>query len=150
MFRISKKVEYALIALIDLANAKMVEPVTAKSLAHTYNLPQELLCKVMQKLTKQNILHSVQGVKGGYSLYVDPKDVSLKQVIEVLEGPISIIACNHNDGEKCSCDVQGNCTIKSPLEIIQMELIEYFENISIDDLRKKQRSTISAPIQIGV
>ncbi len=81
MLRLSKKVEYALIAMMDLAKNSETEPITTKSLASTYQIPQELLGKVMQSLTKNGLLTSVQGVKGGYILGDDPEKIKLMQII---------------------------------------------------------------------
>ena len=151
MLRFSKKVEYALIALIDLADLHQNNPVTAKTVAKNYQIPYELLGKVMQTLTKNGLLNSVQGVKGGYVLGKSPDKISVREVIEILEGPISITSCagqyalDHSD-----CDLLSTCTIKSPMEIIQHELEKYFSNISLKDLRTNYYNTTSGPIQITV
>ena len=150
MLRLSKKVEYALIALIDLAQNNDTEPVTAKWLAGNYNIPQELLGKVMQTLTREGILNSVQGVKGGYVLGKAPEKISLSQIIEILEGPISITSCGHKETDKCGCELLSTCTIKSPMEIIQNELSKYFSNISLKDLRANYMNRVSEPVQITV
>ncbi|KAA3617517.1 MAG: Rrf2 family transcriptional regulator [Calditrichaeota bacterium] len=149
MLRLSKKVEYALIALMDLANNSETDPVTTKALASSYQIPQELLGKVMQNLTKNGILNSVQGVKGGYILGQDPENIKLMQIIEILEGPISITSCGHLDEiEDCGCDLLSTCTIKSPMEIIQAELEKYFTGISLKDLNKMYNNNQTAPIQL--
>lgn len=151
MLRFSKKVEYALIALMDLADSHADNPVTAKTVAGHYQIPYELLGKVMQALTKSGLLISVQGVKGGYVLGKSPDKISIRQVIEILEGPISITSCgglhsiDHRD-----CDLLSTCTIKSPMEIIQNELDNYFSNITLQDLKSKYLKTQSEPIQLTV
>jgi Rrf2 family protein len=151
MLRLSKKVEYALIALLDLANNQESEPITTKSLASTYQIPQELLGKVMQNLTKNGLLNSVQGVKGGYILGENPENIKLMRIIEILEGPISITSCGHQEEEDdCGCDLFSTCTIKSPMEIIQNELEKYFSSISLKDLNKMYYGNLSTPVQIKV
>ena len=150
MLRLSKKVEYALIALIDLAKTNEQQPTTAKYLAEHYQMPQELLGKVMQTLTKNGLLQSVQGVKGGYILGKKPEQIKLSQIIEILEGPISITSCGLNHEDLCGCDIISTCTIRSPLEIIQLELSKYFESISLKDLRTNYYNGVSAPIQLTV
>ena len=150
MLRLSKKVEYALIALMDLAQKDNIEPVTAKYLAGTYNIPQELLGKVLQTLTRNEILISVQGVKGGYILGKSPDKISLSIIIESLEGPISMTSCNHSETERCGCDLLTTCTIKSPMEVIQNELSKYFKNISLKDLKTNYNNQVSQPVQITV
>jgi Rrf2 family transcriptional regulator, cysteine metabolism repressor len=149
MLRLSKKVEYALIAMMDLAKNSETDPITTKSLASTYQIPQELLGKVMQSLTKNGLLNSVQGVKGGYILGDDPEKIKLMQIIEVLEGPISFTSCGYQDElDDCSCDLFSTCTIKSPMEIIQNELEKYFSGISLKDLNKMYYNNQTAPVQL--
>jgi len=155
MLRLSKKVEYALIALMDLAKNSAYnldsEPITTKSLASSYQMPQELLGKVLQNLTRMGLLNSVQGVKGGYMLGQNPENIKLMQVIEILDGPMSITSCGHQDEtEDCGCVLFSTCTIKSPMEIIQNELEKYFSGISINDLNKMYHQNPSAPVQITV
>lgn len=149
MLKLSKKVEYAIVALIDLAGTQDIEPVTTKAVADNNNIPQELLGKIMQNLVREGILNSVQGVKGGYTLGKDPGEISLKEVIEVLEGPISIIACSHVEEDECNCNLLPNCSIKSPMEMIQSELNTYFSNISLKDLKSRYFGQLSDPVQIG-
>ena len=148
MLRFSKKVEYALIALMDLAELNEEIPVTAKTVAQHYQIPYELLGKVMQRLTRNGLLNSVQGVKGGYVLGKPPDKISIKEVIELLEGPISIASCNSE--EHSECDLLTTCTIKSPMEVIQNELDKYFSKISLKDLKASYYRTSSEPIQLTV
>lgn len=150
MLKLSKKVEYAIIALMDLAGSKVVQPITSRSVAGHNNIPHELLGKVMQSLAKSGLLISVQGVKGGYLLGKSPDKISLKQIIEILEGPISIISCGHQTLEDCDCNQLPNCSIKSPMEIIQSELDTYFSKISLKDLKSKYYGNMSAPVQLTV
>ncbi len=151
MLRLSKKVEYALIALMDLAKNPESEPITTKSLASTYQIPQELLGKVMQSLTKNGMLNSVQGVKGGYILGKNPESIKLMQIIEILEGPMSITSCGQQiELDDCGCGLSSTCTIKSPMEIIQLELEKYFSGISLKDLNKMYHNNQADLVQITV
>jgi len=150
MLRFSKKVEYALIALMDLADLNEENPVTAKTVAQHYQLPYELLGKVMQTLTRNGLLNSVQGVKGGYVLGKTADKISIKEVIEILEGPISITSCGLHADDHTDCDLFSTCTIKSPMEVIQQELDKYFSNISLKDLKANYYNTSSEPIQLSV
>ena len=149
MLRFSKKVEYALIALMDLSDIHE-DLVTAKTVAQNYQMPYELLGKVMQTLTKKGLLTSVQGVKGGYVLRKSPDKISIKEVIEILEGSISITSCGVHSEDHPDCNLLSTCTIKSPMEIIQHELEKYFSSISLKDLRTSYYKTSSEPIQLTV
>ena len=70
--KITRKVEYALIALRHLQQNGRGELCSAKTLSLEYGIPQELLAKILQKLSKENIILSVKGPKGGYKISKDP------------------------------------------------------------------------------
>src|SRR5256885_9801178 len=97
MFRLSKKSDYGLIALRHLAQHHE-ESVSAREIAAQYNIPAELLAKVLQRLARKGLLVSQQGINGGYVLPQDPAPISLGGVVEALEGPISITPCERGDG----------------------------------------------------
>jgi len=92
MFQLSKKVEYGLIALRHMAMHPMGQVFTAKELANMYDVPYELLAKVLQKLARAAIISSTQGVKGGYALVKDPKSMTVAHVIQIIEEEKPMIA----------------------------------------------------------
>lgn len=141
MIKLSKKVEYALISLVDLATRDRDDLVTTRDLSNQYQIPHEILGKVLQQLTKQGILSSVQGVKGGYTLAVEVNEINISKIIETVDGPISLIKCTHD--EPCDCDQIHHCNIKTPMEIIQDELVNYFSRISLQDIKDRYISSIS-------
>src|SRR5947209_20589472 len=92
MFRLSKKSDYGLIALKHLA-MHADESISAREIAAHYHIPAELLAKVLQKLARKGLLVSQQGTNGGYVLARDPARISIVDVVEAVEGPISINTC---------------------------------------------------------
>src|SRR3989304_8739859 len=85
MLQLSKKVEYGLIALRHMAMRPLGQVFTAKELAQEYEIPYELLAKVLQKLARSGVVHSTQGVKGGYALAKPPGMLPVSQVISIIE-----------------------------------------------------------------
>ena len=73
MLKITRKVEYALIALRHFQNQEKDKLTSAKEMSKTYGIPQELLAKILQRLARENIVDAVKGPAGGYKLAVDPK-----------------------------------------------------------------------------
>lgn len=130
MLKFSKKVEYALMALKHIAFTKDV--VTAKEISSKYNIPFELLAKILQKLKKEEILISVQGMNGGYSLNKKPSEISLHNIISILEGNIAVTECQKGE-INCNCKMHENCTIKSPITDIQRDIEEMFMRKTISD-----------------
>jgi len=135
MLKFSKKVEYALISLFEMSDKSQEEPLTTREIAKQYHIPQELLGKVLQTLSKKGLLLSVQGVKGGYILGNPLKNIKVLEVVEAIDGPISLIACN--TGNFCDCSQLVKCNIKTPMEMIQSELVDFFNEISLQELKNK-------------
>lgn len=133
MLQFSRRVEYGLIALKHFAMQPRGAIFTAKEIADEYNIPYDLLAKVLQKLAKAGLLVSLQGVRGGYTLGKHPNEISLACVIDVIddEKP-SITACGCDETE--GCERFDTCTIREPLEKIQREINSLFENLTLQQI----------------
>ena len=83
-------------------------PVTAEELAQVYGLSPHSVTRVVQELAKARILMSHRGRGGGFSLERDPKEISLLEVIEAIDGPLESVECTLKRG---SCDVQPSCGV---------------------------------------
>ena len=122
MVKFSKKLEYSLIALrhISVSEDKITR---VRDISEKYNIPHDLLAKIMQRLKKENILESVQGINGGYRLLKKLNEIPLVDLFNFVESSTSIVECMNDESN--TCYVIDNCTIKDPLSRIQDE----FENI---------------------
>jgi Rrf2 family protein len=132
MLKLTRKSEYGLIALLHIDARQDGGLVTAKEIAETYQLPAELLGKVLQSLAREGLVESVQGAKGGYRLNIPIESVSLGEVIEKLEGPIVITPCC--DGSM-DCRQVKTCNIRNPVQRIQEEVREFFYSLSLSKFR---------------
>jgi Rrf2 family protein len=128
--RLSKKVEYGLIAIRHIAAKPSGDIVTAKEIADRYGVPYELLAKVLQKLTRSGLIVSTQGMRGGYSLAKNPNEVSVSMIINAIEGNSPAIAKCMTDGPE-SCEVFVRCTIKSPLSKVQASIENAFDSMTL-------------------
>lgn len=135
MLKLSKKTEYAIIALMAMTNSKDDKLYTSKELSQKHNIPPELMGKVMQSLAKNNLIISHQGVKGGYQLTADLSAINIISVITAVEGPLQVVDCVSID--ECDCNQLSSCNIKGPMEMIQNELFSFLGNISLKDLKDK-------------
>ncbi|MBI2618492.1 MAG: Rrf2 family transcriptional regulator [Ignavibacteriales bacterium] len=133
MLQLSKKVEYGLIALRHMAMRPMGQIYTAKELALEYEVPYELLAKVLQKLARAGVVRSTQGVKGGYSLARLPKDMPVSHIIKIIEEERPMIAECYVEGPD-SCYLFDNCTIRRPLGKIQRSLNVLFDQMTIQEI----------------
>lgn len=132
MMKFSKKVEYALIALLHMAKKSADELTTARELSDRYEISLELMGKILQSLVKSGMVISVQGVKGGYYLAQPMDRISVAMVITGIDGPIAIADCL--DGEAATaCERERNCLIRRSLERIQTRLVSVFDEMSLKD-----------------
>ena len=122
MVKFSKKLEYSIIALrhISVSEDKITR---VRDISEKYNIPHDLLAKIMQRLKRENILESVQGINGGYRLLKKLDELPLLDLYNFVESSTSIVECMNDDAN--TCYVSDNCTIKDPLSKMQDE----FENI---------------------
>src|SRR6188508_1242202 len=113
MLRLSKKADYALIAMKHLAN-KDTGPTSAcaREIAEQYDIPIELMAKVLQRLVRTGLLVSTQGTRGGYTLSRPSASISVADVIEAIDGPFTVTACS---SDKHDCDQYSKCSIRDPL-----------------------------------
>jgi len=132
MLRLSKKVEYAIIALQYLAS-KQNELVTAKEIAEQLDVPFEFLSKSLQTLMKKGIIDSLQGIKGGYQLTREVDSITINEVILALDEKSSIVECFHNNSE-INCNRADICTIKHPMAQIQKQINMIFKNTTLAQL----------------
>lgn len=136
MMRFSKKVEYALIALVNMGDAALRDELcTSKSLSAQFNIPPEVMGKVLQALVRNGLLLSVQGVKGGYTISRPLEKINVLEIIEAMDGRMKLASCGINPPE--SCAQYGYCGIETPVEIIQGKLVELFTEISLLDIKNK-------------
>jgi Rrf2 family protein len=131
MFQLSKKVEYGLIAMRHMAMGHLGQVFTTKEIAEHYQIPYELLAKIMQKLAKQGFVASTQGVYGGYSLIRHPSELKVAAIISAIEDKptVSIIQCESETPE--SCIIHTTCTIKNPLVKLQSNINRIFDEMTI-------------------
>jgi Rrf2 family protein len=131
--RLSKKVEYGLIALQHMAAARTAPAVTAREIADRYGVPYDLLAKVLQRLARAGVIVSTQGVRGGYALARDPADIPVSHIIRVIEGTAPAITQCISEGPE-SCGVFSVCTIKSPLLKVQANIERAFDSMSLAEI----------------
>ena len=130
MLKLSKTIEYALISINHINQCDEDIPISVKKISKKYNIPFELLAKILQKLSKAKILKAVQGPKGGYKLNDKYKNFTLVQLIEILEGPFGITGCltDHN------CEQISRCNIITPVERINSQVYKVFNQIKLNEI----------------
>src|SRR5437870_13459401 len=113
MLRLSKRADYALMAMKHLAQKTSGSPSTsAREIAEQYDIPIELMAKVLQRLVRTGLLTSHQGTRGGYALNRPSTGISVADVIQAIDGPFTVTACST---ENSGCEQYSKCSIRDPL-----------------------------------
>lgn len=131
MLKLSKKADYALIAVRHLAMKHPSEACSSKEIAKAYGIPVELLAKVLQRLAKKGLLVSQQGSDGGYALARDAATVSAFDVIHAIDGPLLITSCVTSHGD---CSQRPTCTVKEPLGKVNEIIVKALSSVTISSL----------------
>ncbi|MBI4475872.1 MAG: Rrf2 family transcriptional regulator [Acidobacteria bacterium] len=129
MLRLSKKADYGLIAMKHLALRKHSS--SAREIAEQYDIPVELMAKVLQRLVRKGLLVSQQGTRGGYALARSPGAISIADVIQAIDGPVTMTACSVSDEE---CDQYSKCNVRDPLWRIKERIVTALSTCTIAEM----------------
>ena len=131
MLRLSKKADYALIAMKHLALRGDRGSSSAREIASLYDIPIELLAKVLQRLVRRGLLASQQGTRGGYQLARLPSQISVADVIQAIDGPVTVTACST---DKHDCEQFSKCSIRDPLWQIRERIAAALGTVTIAEI----------------
>jgi Rrf2 family protein len=111
--RLSRRSEYGLRALTDLARTEPTVTVPLATLAKRNNLPPKFLEQIMATLKRGGIVRTTLGAHGGYALADDPTTVSVGRVIRLLDGALAPLPCvSLRYYAKCSCPDEATCALR--------------------------------------
>ena len=134
MLKLSRRVEYGLMAVQHIAHKPAGDVSTAKEIANTYNIPYELVAKVLQRLSRSGIIVSQQGIYGGYTLAKRSEEISIFSVIRAIEGTDpALMPCVETNASE-GCEFEKLCEIKNPLLKIQSRLIDMFSSMTVSEI----------------
>jgi FeS assembly SUF system regulator len=131
MLRLSKKADYALMAMKHLATHTDVASTSARAIAEEYNIPLELMAKVLQRLARRSLLASHQGTRGGYTLSKSPVSISVADIIQAIDGPLTVTACSTEDEQ---CEQFNRCNVRDPLWRIKDRIIAALDTVSLAEI----------------
>ncbi len=129
--KISRKIDYALRAMIFLASTPESRVVPFREIAKQMTIPEEFLAKILKTLVNKGLLRSARGVRGGYSLAKPRTSIALLDVIEAVEGPIVVNLCL-SDADSCS--LTPSCTMHEIWKLGQERMLEVYRAATLDTL----------------
>ncbi len=131
MLCLSRKTDYALIALGYLAE-RPGEIVSARDIAGIYDLPGALLMNILKTLQRHGIVASTRGIHGGYRLGGRTENVSLHELIRILEGKVEP-GCDH-DSEPQGPRAVKRGSVHAPIQALHFKLMAFLHEVSLADL----------------
>lgn len=127
MIKLSRKMEYTLIALKHLSSAEALT--SAKELSQRYQIPFDVVSRVLQILNQNDVVRSTQGINGGYKLIKPLNSVTFYELAEMIEGPMYLVKCMQGE-----CEIKDTCSITNPLQILNQKINLFFKTILVSDL----------------
>ncbi len=132
MLKLTRKTEYALMALGHLSRTAEEGVTKVRKIADAHDIPFPVMAKVMQQLARKGFVEPVQGAQGGYRLKAQLADVSLWQFLERMEGPLGIVDCVSLSEDECT-QVES-CSIRSPMRVIDHTIKAVFTDLSLEQV----------------
>lgn len=133
MLRLSKKTDYGLLALQYLASEAPSGVASARTIAERYDIPVELLAKVLQHLARRGFVAAHKGAHGGYHLARPAQTISLAEIVQAIDGPLAITACGRNDEQ---CEQFGTCTVRDPLSRVKDRILSVLQAMTLAEMRR--------------
>ena len=129
MFKINKKIEYALMVLKHYTHSQQGQIFTAREICDFYHIPFDTTSKVMQLMNSKGILTSQQGIKGGYTLSSNLQTLSFLELAELIDGKDYSQNC-----EDISCSLINSCNITGSVKKLNQYLYNFLKQLTLNEL----------------
>ena len=154
--KLSKKGEYALRSLINLGIAVEVKRslVQVSELADNEQIPVKFLEQIMQALKEAGLITSVRGKFGGYRLAKPAREITIGQVVRLIDGPLAPIGCvSQSAYEKCTCPDEAHCGLRMLMLDVRNAIAGILDRYTLADvveitLRKLRRDHVPLPVSV--
>jgi Rrf2 family protein len=142
--KISTKGRYGLRILLDVALNQEKGPVALSEIARRQTLSQKYLWQVINPLKTAGFLRAIRGTQGGYVLARPPNEITVRDIVEVLEGPVSLVACV---ADPKTCERSVDCTARGVWAEIETKMNSAMSGITLRDIvqRHKESESRSGP-----
>lgn len=127
---IRRNSDYALRLMLCLAANRVRGPVSTAVLASEQDVSYALACKILQRLQKAGLVRSCMGARGGFEVSRHPSQISVMDVIGVMQGPVRLNRCLSSPK---ACTRHGSCPIKDRLTVVQRTLDGLLASTTLQD-----------------
>ena len=133
---INQETDYALRIVLMLCKEGLDNRLDAKYLSEEGKIPLRFLLKLTRKLTQAGIVKSFRGTNGGYTITREPKNITFKDVVEAIQGPIIVNRCLY-DKKACSANKSAHCSIHKALSGVQNTLVEELSKLNFEKMKNE-------------
>jgi Rrf2 family protein len=134
MMELTRKGEYAIRGIIFLAQQPPGKVSLISEIAEATEAPQTFLAKIFQNFAKIGIVNSYRGTGGGFTLGRTPEAITLREVVEAVEGPIVPNRCLIGAG---SCDRGAECNVHPVWRKVQSQVVGILDSVTMAELARK-------------
>ncbi|MCL5038066.1 MAG: Rrf2 family transcriptional regulator [Chloroflexi bacterium] len=131
--KISTRGRYAIRGLADLASNGKDGPISIREIAERQEVSVDYMEQLFHKLMKAGIIKSFRGLKGGYQLAKDPGDISIKDILEIVEGPLCLVNCEEMEGSQ-ACPRMAGCKTHILWNKLTELIAERLDEIKLKDV----------------
>jgi Rrf2 family protein len=133
--RLTRGTDYGIRGMIYLATLPPGHVALVRDVAAAQDVPESYMAKIFQDLSRSGLMISHRGAKGGFSLGRTPEQISLRELIEALEGPIALLPCLDPHRR---CERSEDCTLRQTMAATQSLLLEQLDHTSLRSLAGTQ------------
>ncbi|MGI6169175.1 MAG: RrF2 family transcriptional regulator, partial [Christensenellales bacterium] len=128
---------YAFRTVLYMSDLPLSSSHNVKTIAEQLTIPPRFASKILQKLKRGNIIKSFRGVYGGYSLNRPPEEIDFLQVLEAIDGPVTLNRCLTDEG-LCSRGAAPACYVHQQLKKLQSELCQRLQSVNFGSIQKSE------------
>jgi Rrf2 family protein len=134
---IRRNTDYAVRAMVYLTKNRRKEPVSSRQISNNQDISYELVCKLLQKLQKNKLVKSSMGPKGGFLLGREPSKINLLEIIEAIQGPVSLNRCQLPVN---GCPLKKDCPVGKELKKVQSNINKQLKKLTLSGfIREKHK-----------
>jgi Rrf2 family protein len=137
VLRVSRKIDYALRAMVHLASIAPDRVVPFRGIAREMDVPEDFLAKILKTLVDQGLVRSARGPHGGYTLGRPASEISFLEVIEAVEGPVALNVCLDGDD---ACGRSATCTMVAVWREGQERMLDVYRQARLSELVPQARA----------
>lgn len=138
MLALTRRTEYALMAVCHLARTPDDAVVSTRDIAGGQGVQLPLLMNVMKTLTQAGLVASTRGAKGGYRLAIPADQITLGALIHAIEGPVRLVRCvdlgNESAGDDGACELAPICRIRHPVNRVHNRFRQFLDSVTVAEI----------------